>query len=96
MRHVKDSERFSVLVDDLDYCCMCGRPREHLHEVFFGTANRQKSKDYGMVIPLCARCHDRVHRDAELRRKTQQKAQQKFESIYSHQKFMETFRKDYL
>lgn len=96
MRHVKDSERFSILVDDLSTCYICGRPRDHLHEVFFGTANRQKSKDYGLVIPLCARCHDMVHRDPKLRLKTQQKAQQKFEETHSHTDFMKIFRRNYL
>lgn len=96
MRHVKDSERFTALGYDLDYCCMCGKPREHLHEVFFGTANRQKSKDYGMVMPLCAYHHELVHRDRALRLKTQQVAQRKFEQTHSHEEFMSIFGRNYL
>jgi hypothetical protein len=96
MRHLKDSERYTALGFDLDTCALCGRPREHLHEVFFGTANRQKSKDYGMVMPLCARCHDMVHRDPALRLKTQQFAQRKFEEKHTHEEFMSIWRRNYL
>jgi hypothetical protein len=96
MRHLKDSERFTALGLDLDTCAICGRPRENLHEVFFGTANRQKSKDYGMVMPLCYRCHEMVHRDPAVRLMTQQFAQKKFEETHSRQEFMVIFGRNYL
>ena len=94
--HVPDGRRYTALGYNLDYCALCGRPRENLHEVFFGTANRQKSKDWGMVMPLCQRCHSKVHRNAKLRLKTQQEAQQKFEAKYGHEAFMEVYKKNYL
>ena len=94
--HVSDRRRFTALRYNLDYCAICGKPRENLHEVFFGTANRQKSKDWGMVMPLCAYHHRLIHRNAELRLKTQQDAQRKFEEAYGHEMFMKIFGKNYL
>lgn len=95
-RHVKDRERYSILVDNLDVCVFCGRPRADLHEVFFGTAKRQASKDWGMVIPVCRDCHSYIHRFRPTRLYTQKEAQKVFEEKYGHEKFMEVFGKNYV
>lgn len=102
-KHIKDSERFSIIQPELDYCYICRKRgiKVYKHEVF-GGANRQNSKDYGMVVGLCFLHHDRnspisVHslpmqgNDLEIKAK----AQAIFERKYSHEKFMEVFRKDY-
>ena len=94
-RHVRDNERYSILIEPLDFCCMCGAYRTDLHEVFSGP-NRQASKDYGLVIPLCRRCHELIHKNSAVRRKWQEWAQRAFEKRYGHDKFMEVFRKNYL
>lgn len=61
MKHIRDNQRFSIMQDDLTYCYICKRPLRKgegaLHEVFWGTSNRQKSKDYGLVVKLCNRHH---------------------------------------
>ena len=54
---VKDSERYSILIDNLDRCYVCGsKDRVAKHEIFFGSANRTKSKEDGLIVPLCW-CH---------------------------------------
>ena len=68
---IKDKDRFSILSPSLDRCYLCGsNDRLALHEVFFGTANRVKSKEDGMVIPLCGSHHNlgtfSVHNNHEL------------------------------
>lgn len=95
MRRISDRDRYSLLVSTLDYCCVCGARRTDLHEVFPGP-HRQASKDYGMVIPLCRTCHERIHKDRLMRHECQSWAQKKFEDIYGHDKFMEIFKKNYL
>lgn len=62
---VKDSERFSIITEDLEHCYFCLQPAQ-LHEIFHGTANRKKSKEDGMVIPLCKGHHAYLHYDSEL------------------------------
>lgn len=47
----------SILVDGLDWCYICGRPRQSIHHVFFGTANRKISDKNGFIVPLCNDCH---------------------------------------
>ena len=56
---VKDNERTSIIVPNLNKCFVCGTDKDiHLHEVFYGSSNRKKSKEDGMVIPLCGPHHN--------------------------------------
>lgn len=56
---IKDKDRFSILFPSLDRCCLCGSTdRVAIHEVFFGSANRDKSKEDGMTAPLCWNHHN--------------------------------------
>ena len=91
-------KRFSVIVDNLDYCMVCGRPNPHKHEVFFGQKQRQHSIKFGMVIPLCYEHHqgnESPHRNRKIDLKY--KAQAIFESKYgSREYFREIFGKSYL
>ena len=76
---IKDKDRFSILVPSLDRCCLCGSTdRVALHEVFHGPF-RDKSKEDGMVVPLCGPHHNlgtfSVHNCDELDRKLKQNAE---------------------
>ena len=81
-------------------CEICGRWGTERHHVFFGTANRRKSEQWGMVADLCPYCHrldkTAVHRcrvtDLALRRKYQKK----FEDEHSRERFMQEFGRNYL
>ncbi len=95
-KHVTDSERFSIIQPNLDRCYICGATNIHKHEMIPGTANRQKCKDYGLVVALCPRHHSIAHENTELSLYLKCKAQRAFEAEYSHEKFMETFHHDYL
>lgn len=53
------------------------------------------SMKYGLVIPVCRKCHNEYDIDKELRNKYQKEAQLKFEEIYSHELFMNEFKKNY-
>jgi len=41
-----------------DVCEICGAPYAAFHEIFFGTANRQKSIKWGMQKRLCCFHHN--------------------------------------
>ena len=52
-----------------EFCFLCGKsgmavPLDR-HHIFGGTANRQVSERYGMVLYLCRDCHRKAHTDAE-------------------------------
>lgn len=80
---------------------MCGDTQNlHTHEVFFGSANRKKSIQYGLQVKLCPKHHNMsskgVHFDKVLDTHLKKFAQTKFEEKYGHEKFMEVFKKNYL
>lgn len=80
-------QRYSILTGDLSRCIVCGGTRQCLHEVFYGTANRKKSIEWGLVVPLCNACHnmsDRgVHFNKELDLKLKEMAERKWLEYYN-------------
>lgn len=103
-KKIPDSKRFSIITDDLEHCIECGRTKVNLHEVFFGTANRQLSKQYGLVVPFCEELHHNqvnckgVHFDEKLDTKWKKEGQKVFMKHYKKTKkeFREIFGKSYI
>lgn len=97
-----ERERFSLFTDDLDHCIICGKSPINKHEIFFGAKNRQKSIQYGLVIPLCTAEHHNqvgctgIHFDKVLREEWQIKGQKKFQEVYPDLDFLEIFGKNYI
>ena len=89
-----ENKRFSILTNDLSYCYLCGKPKNHLHEVFFGK-NRVNSMKWGCVVPLCASCHTKVHSNIELDLKLKKLCQKRFIEVYDDD-FLSIFRKNYI
>ena len=75
-----ERNRFSLFTDDLSVCIICGKPKDHLHEVFFGS-NRQNSMRYGLVIPVCFKCHRIIHNDSNLQDMWHIRGQEIFEKL---------------
>lgn len=88
-----ERNRFSIITDNIDYCIICGRTKQELHEVIFGK-NRLNSMKYGLVIPLCAEHHREIHKNSELDRYYKKLAQIKFEETYDDD-FLSIFYKNY-
>lgn len=106
---IKDKDRFSVLVPVLDRCSICGSTdRVAIHEVFFGAANRKKSKEDGMIVPLCYNHHlgnQGVHTVKKLDLKIKQNAEKVWIEKYTDknisyndriQLFIDRYGKNYL
>lgn len=95
-------KRYSIITNNLNNCIVCGRPKEALHEVFFGTANRKKSIEYGLVIPLCNYHHNMsnegIHFNRELDLNYKKIAEQRWITYYGETKerFIKEFGKNYL
>ena len=82
-------------------CIVCGDTLGlHHHEVFYGTANRNKSIEFGCQVWLCGKHHnlskEGVHFNTELDERLKRYVQTKLEEEYGHEKFMEVFHKNYL
>ena len=89
-----ERERFSIFTDDLDHCIFCGRKKDNLHEVIFGS-NRLNSIKYGLVIPVCAEHHLECHKNSELQHVWKLKAQIEFEKHYPDLDFIKIFGRNY-
>ena len=95
LKKIEDT-RFSIITNDLNLCYICQvKRKKYLNEVF-GGSNRQMSMKYGLVIPVCRKCHSEYDINKELRLKYQQEAQRIFEEKYSHELFMKEFKKNKL
>lgn len=91
-----ESKRFSILTDNMQICYICNKSRkDDLHEIFEGS-NRQTSMKWGLVIPICRRCHDLWEIDMQLKKRVREKAKQRFYKLYSKEKFLEVFGKYYI
>lgn len=100
MNKIKNLEkmRFSILTNDLSKCYLCPKPKDHLHEIFFGK-NRVNSMKYGCVVPLCSACHignKGVHKNHELDIMLKKKCQKKFNEVYPDIDFISIFHKNYI
>ena len=84
-----------------DRCYLCHRTDNlDTHHVFFG-ANRKWSEKYGLTVKLCHNsCHifgkNAAHKNKQTDAMLKDMAQRKFEQMYSHEKFMEVFGRNYL
>lgn len=90
-----ERNRKSILTDDLTRCYLCGKPKNHLHEVFFGK-NRINSMKWGCVVPLCASCHRKVHSSWELDHELKKVCQKRFIEVYEGVDFSSIFHRNYL
>lgn len=90
----------SIVTDDMEYCIVCGRPRQAVHHVFFGTALRKISDKHGFVVPLCNDHHtgaNGVHFNKVLDQKIKQYAQRKYEAAgHSRDEFRKLIGRSYL
>lgn len=88
-------------LQDRKECFFCGKTEGLArHHVYGGTANRRKSETYGCVVWLCGPHHnlstEGVHFNKKRDLQLKQYTQREFEKLYGHDKFMETFHRNYL
>ena len=83
-------------------CAICGSKNKiATHEIFYGTANRKKSIEDGMVVNLCGKHHnlssEGVHFNKELDLKLKQKAQTVYEEkLGTREDFIKRYGRSYL
>ncbi len=90
----------SILTDDMESCYLCGRAREAVHHIYFGTALRKISDKNGFIVPLCANCHNMsdkaVHFDKAKDLALKQACQREYEKLHTHEEFMKLIGRNYL
>lgn len=96
-----EKNRFSIITKDLEHCYLCAKqgikniPKDDLHELIEGK-NRQVSMKYGLVIPICRKCHEIVTNDKTLQDKLHKVAQKEFKKHYKTENFVQVFGQNYL
>lgn len=91
----KEKNRFSIITTDLEKCYLCKAKKEELHEIYEGK-NRQISMKYGLVIPICRKCHISVTNNKTLQEKLHKVGQKVFKKQYKTENFVQIFGKNYL
>ena len=88
----------SIIQND-ERCWFCGRSFSlQRHHVMAGVANRPLSERFGLWIWVCPLCHTGkfgVQYNREKSDKLKATAQEAFEDVYGHDRWMQTFRKNY-
>lgn len=90
-----EKNRFSIITNDLEKCYFCGSKKKDLHELIEGK-NRQVSMKYGLVIPICRKCHIKVTNDKTLQDKLHKVGQKAFKKHYKTENFIQIFGENYL
>lgn len=96
-----ERNRFSIITKNLEHCYICYKkgmkniPKDDLHELL-EEKNRQVSMKYGLVIPICRKCHNLVTNDKTLQDKLHKVAQKEFKKHYKTENFIQIFGQSYL
>ena len=91
-----EKNRESVFTKNLDYCYLCGKEKNDLHEIF-GGRNRINSIKYNFVLPLCRECHSSNQDNAAFNRYWHIQAQLYWEEhIGTKNDFIKVFGRNYL
>jgi hypothetical protein len=59
-------------------------------------ANKTKSENYGLLLPVCAKCHTKIHDKDDNMKQIRKLTQRKFETIYPRDLWVKEFGKNYL
>lgn len=82
--------------DDKDRCFLCGKyGRMDVHHCLHGSY-RRKADQYGLMVHLCRSCHMRLHDRGDHDKDLQRMAQEEFEKVYGHEKWMQEFGRNFL
>lgn len=90
-----ERNRFSIITDDLEHCYICKQAKWDLHEIF-GGSNRQTSMRYGLVIPVCRKCHEMIPKSKTLTENLYKVAKKELKKHYKTENFVQLFGKSYL
>ena len=86
----------SIMTDDFEHCFVCGKQAQQWHHVM-NKSDKKKSEKYGLLIPVCSKCHAKIHdTDEELNKQIKKIAQADFLKDHSFADWLRIFGKSYL
>ena len=82
-------DKKSIITKWIDYCMICGKPKEHLHHALYGNKHKLADEDL-LLIPLCQYHHqdseNGIHNNAGMKALSQALAQACWQRQYLAQK----------
>ena len=80
-------------------CYECGAPATDIHHALYGSERRKLADKDGLTVPLCRRCHERLHssKGHEMALRYKQLAEMTY-ILQGHtvEEFVERYGKNYL
>lgn len=84
------------MTDDWETCFLCGKQAQQIHHIF-NKFDKKRSEKYGLLIPLCAKCHSDIHdRNPKTNKELKRLAQTKFIIQFGEELWWKEFGKSYL
>ena len=75
----------------------CTKKATDCHHLMNGSSVYRKRCDkYGLVIPVCRQCHERLHNDKAMLIRYKKLAQKAFEKQNTREEWLNLFHKNYL
>lgn len=94
---MKNGYSESIMDTEQGVCYVCGTHTDTArHEIFYGTANRRLSKQFGTWINVCPKCHDAIHQGFSIDEDLKIKGQIAFQEHYPSMKFRAIFGRNYI
>lgn len=91
-------KRYSIL-NNLNKCYFCGKPKQAIHEVYFGK-NRQISIKNGFCVGLCNEHHNTSNNSVHMNRAMdlilKKEYQKEYEKTHTRAEFIKLIGKSYL
>ena len=87
------AEPKSIITKWMQYCMVCGKPREHVHHALYNTGKRKLADSDLLLMPLCMYHHEDskngVHNNAGMKAFSQALAQACWQRQYLAEKLSE-------
>ncbi|MEY8366232.1 hypothetical protein AALA22_11390 [Anaerovoracaceae bacterium 41-7] len=82
-RAAREKKKYNGWKDKPERICFyTGRPYADRHEVFYGSAKREISRDHGFQVDLCNERHDEIHKSTLRGKAESQKWRETYERAY--------------
>jgi len=87
------AEPKSIITKWMQYCMVCGKPREHVHHALYNVGKRKLADEDKLLLPLCVYHHEDskngVHNNAGMKAFSQALAEAIWERQYLAEKLAE-------
>ena len=86
----------TIVTEYVDFCLFCGKPYNiEGHHLICGNSKRDKGTNDKLLIPLCDKCHKRIHEDGMSMFLSKLVGQAIYEQSHTREEFRERYGQSY-